>query len=92
MLWREDSKPGFDAAVYADTWQVKKSRGCYVTWELRRNGDVVATGHSRCVRSAGTPCFDPAPLEVGTYEITARVSTDWGAENSGSETFGVVPR
>ncbi|GAA3279105.1 hypothetical protein GCM10010493_68470 [Streptomyces lavendulae subsp. grasserius] len=70
-------------------------RGCYVQWTLKRGDEVVQLARSERCRPPSITLFnfDSGSLgEVGSYTLTAEVTTDWNQTASGTATFEVVPR
>ncbi|MFE2268669.1 hypothetical protein ACFXB4_05470 [Streptomyces lavendulae] len=91
--YRARSTPGAD--TYVQDAGGRLDRGCYVQWTLKRGDEVVQLARSERCRPPSITLFnfDSGSLgEVGSYTLTAEVTTDWNQTASGTATFEVVPR
>lgn len=91
--YRARSTPGAD--TYVQDSGGRLDRGCYVQWTLKRGGEVVQLARSERCRPPSITLFnfDSGSLrEVGSYTLTADVTTDWNQTASATVTFEVVPR
>lgn len=91
--YRARSTPGAD--TYVQDSGGRLDRGCYVQWTLKRGGEVVQLARSERCRPPSITLFnfDSGSLgEVGSYTLTADVTTDWSQTASSTVTFEVVPR
>ncbi|MFD8019922.1 hypothetical protein ACFV6G_05790 [Streptomyces lavendulae] len=91
--YRARSEPGAD--TYVQDAGGRLDRGCYVQWTLKRGGEVVQLARSERCRPPSITLFDfdsGSLGEVGSYTLTADVTTDWNQTASSTVTFEVVPR
>ncbi|MFD8986290.1 hypothetical protein, partial [Streptomyces sp. NPDC059564] len=91
--YRARATPGAD--TYVQDAGGRLDRGCYVQWTLKRGGDVVQQERSERCRPPSITLFnfDSGSLqEVGSYTLTADVTTDWGQTASKTIGFEVVPK
>lgn len=91
--YRARSTPGAD--TYVQDAGGRLDRSCYVQWTLKRGGEVVQLARSERCRPPSITLFnfDSGSLgQVGSYTLTADVSTDWGQTASNTVAFEVVPR
>ncbi|MEU8461067.1 hypothetical protein [Streptomyces sp. NPDC029003] len=89
--YRARSAPGAD--TYVQDAGGRLDRGCYVQWTLKRGSEVVQLHRSERCRPPSITLFnfDSGSLQqVGTYTLTADVTTDWSQTGSATATFEVV--
>ncbi|MFJ3671562.1 hypothetical protein ACIPSE_34385 [Streptomyces sp. NPDC090106] len=88
--YKRGSTPGANTEVYDQAGRI--DTGCYVQWTLTRGTTVVHTHRSGRCRPPGITLFNFGDSldEVGSYRLTADVSTDWGKQATASVDFDVV--
>ncbi|MGA4863529.1 hypothetical protein ACPB9J_12875 [Streptomyces lavendulocolor] len=88
--YRRGATPGANTEVYDRTGRI--DTGCYVRWELTRAATVVRTHTSERCRPPSITLFNFGDSldEVGSYRLTADVTTDWGQQGTASVGFTVV--
>ncbi|MDX3376622.1 hypothetical protein PV390_19690 [Streptomyces sp. ME02-6991-2A] len=88
--YRRGATPGANTEVYDEAGRV--DTGCYVQWTLTRGTSVVQTHRSGRCRPPSITLFNFGDSldEVGSYRLTADVTTDWGKEATASVDFDVV--
>ncbi|WP_411104691.1 hypothetical protein [Streptomyces sp. cmx-4-9] len=90
--WRARSTPGANTVVQDAGGRL--DRGCYVQWTVKRGGEVVRMARSERCRPPGITLFsfEDSLDEVGSYTLTADITTDWGQTASKTTAFEAVPR
>ncbi|MFI6677691.1 hypothetical protein [Kribbella sp. NPDC050470] len=87
--YRAGSFPHAAAVVYDETGKYL-TRGCYLTWELKRGSTVIKS--TRTETCGGTTFyFQPGYLEVaGIYQLSVSGLTDAGAKGTKAVQFKVI--
>lgn len=91
-LYDVQARPGYEAYVYTAAGRLGPN-GCYVQWRVVNNGKLLDTKRTSC---AAQPSFSEVywpnsiKYEVGTVEVTANITTDWGATKLLKVTFQTV--
>ena len=88
--WSKGAMPGADVEVF-DARGSQLNKGCYVQWTLYRQKKPIQSERSGACSSGGITMFNFSDgLEVGSYRLTAEVSTDSDISGSESYDFTVV--
>ncbi|WP_422758955.1 hypothetical protein [Paenarthrobacter sp. C1] len=81
--------PGYEPYVYTAGGRLGRE-GCYAQWRVVNNGVLLDTKRTPCQAQGGfSEVYWPNLLkyEVGTVEVTAAITTDWGATTTLKVTF-----
>lgn len=89
--WRARANPGANTVVEDAGGQL--DTGCYVEWTLKRGSEVVHLARNGRCRPPGITLFnfEDNLREVGSYTLTADITTDWSQTGSKTIAFEVVP-
>ena len=81
--------PGYEPYVYTAAGRLGRT-GCYAQWKVVNNGKLLDTTRTPCEKpGSSSEVYWPNLIkyEVGTVEVTADITTDWGAARMLKITF-----
>ncbi|MET1087877.1 MAG: protein kinase [Arthrobacter sp.] len=90
-LYDASTSPGYEPYVYTAAGRLG-SEGCYAQWRVVNNGILLDTRRTPCERSpiSSEVYWPRVDYEPGSVEVTADITTDWGASSKLSVTFEMV--
>lgn len=91
-LYNVSRPPGYEPYVYTAGGRLGQE-GCYAQWRVVNNGVLLDTKRTPCAARGGfSEVYWPNLLkyEVGTVEVTAAITTDWGATTTLKTTFQMI--
>ena len=91
-VYNRQDIPGYYASVFTAAGEVQYNAGCYVHWELRDNGVLLDAGDSKCGLQGGWSTMwwpNGTRLDAGAVQVTASITTDWGATAKAEADFTV---
>jgi hypothetical protein len=91
-VYRDRDPPGYYASVFTAAGEIEPNAGCYVHWTVYNNGNPLVTDDTTCGLPGGwSTSFWPNGyyFDTGSAEVTAAITTDWGATASAQVNFNV---